>query len=220
MAYFKSTNGGETWNLNSSEKIQGGIWKLFIDPITTTILYTCTFGKLYKSTNFGVNWKNINNNLADVYIDELAIDPLTPTTLYIGTGKGILKSINGGLEWFDANKGIAVSNEVFVEFGGGEVQEFREELSFDRISTFAIDPTTPSTIYALGNHLYKTINSGEHWMKLLPQGIPRSAAKVEIAVDPKNPSVVYVSTERDGIFVSINGGIHWEIFQLGQNLFW
>src|SRR5688572_1798880 len=72
--------------------------------------------------------------LEGLNIFALAIDPVTPTTLYAGTldpagtGRGgVYKSTNGGASWTAINTGLG---------------------RFPAVHALAIDPVTPTTLYA------------------------------------------------------------------------
>jgi hypothetical protein len=57
---------------------------LAIDPLTSTILYAATHGRVFKSTDGGSSWRVLNPSLTRG-IHALAIDPTPPITLYAGT---------------------------------------------------------------------------------------------------------------------------------------
>ena len=72
---------------------------------------------------------------------------MTPTILYAGTyDGGVFKSTNGGENWSAVNTGLTLT-DVDVD-------------------ALAIDPTTPTTLYAgisYGGGVFKSTNSGENW---------------------------------------------------------
>lgn len=78
-----------------------------------------------------------------------------------------------------------------------------------RITTVAIDPVSPSTIYvgARGSGVWKTTNGGATWYPIT-DAFPtlRIAA---VTIDPSNSSRIYVATENMGVFRSNNAGISW-----------
>jgi photosystem II stability/assembly factor-like uncharacterized protein len=77
-----------------------------------------------------------------------------------------------------------------------------------RITSIAIDPTSPTTIYAgaRGAGLWKTTTGGSSW-EPVADSLP-SLNIAGIALDPSRPSRVYVATPR-GIFRSEDGGTTW-----------
>jgi hypothetical protein len=76
------------------------------------------------------------------------------------------------------------------------------------VSVFAVDPLTPSTVYAAttSNWLLKSLDAGETWSRLAFD----DGQIFDIAVAPSSPSNVYVASYR-GIHHSSNGGVTWSI---------
>ena len=160
---------------------------LAIDPATPTTLYAGTSGGVYKSTDGGGNWSAVNTGLGSAAVSALAVDPVTPTTLYAGTAGGVFKSTDGGGElergqhWPDAiplflpwrsirrrrppstpghlaacsRARTAARNWSAVNTGLGSAA----------VSALAIDPVTPTTLYAGtdGGGVFKSTNGGANW---------------------------------------------------------
>jgi hypothetical protein len=83
-----------------------------------------------KSIDGGLSWAKINNGLTGLSVWALAIDPTNADVVYIVTYPGdakIFKSTNGGGQWRQLP--ISLPAEALV-------------------STLAIDPMTPSIVYA------------------------------------------------------------------------
>ena len=116
----------------------------------------------------------------------LAIDPQTSDTVYAGPfGSGIFKSVDGGLHWS-------------AVFGG---------LTDLRISDFAIDPETPTTLYAGSRSgMFKSTNGGASWSAIHAGLIDLQVSAV--AIDPVTPSTIYAAT-RAGVFKSLDRGETW-----------
>ena len=73
------------------------------------------------------------------------------------------------------------------------------------VKSLAIDPATPSTLYAVDadGRLFKSIDSGGSWK------LRGSVAGVSfVVVDPTNSSTIYAATQR-GVFKSTDGGENW-----------
>lgn len=75
------------------------------------------------------------------------------------------------------------------------------------ISVFAIDPQTPSILYAGndGGGLFKSVDGGSHWRALV--GLSPTSIR-SIAINPWNPSTLYVATY-DGVLKSTDSGENW-----------
>lgn len=77
-----------------------------------------------------------------------------------------------------------------------------------RLSTMAIHPTQPSTMYvgAQLSGVWKTINGGASWVPVGESATVRVAA---LALAPDNPSRVYLVTPNDGVLRSDDAGASW-----------
>lgn len=127
-----------------------------------------------------------------------------PKILYVGTaGGGIWKSINAGASF----------KPIFDKY-------------CQSIGALAIDPTNAKIIYAgtgesnmrnsvsIGDGLYKTTDSGENWKKI---GLDSTEHISKIAIDPKNPSILYVAvpgalwsdSPHRGLYKSEDAGKTW-----------
>ncbi len=129
-----------------------------------------------------------------------------PNVYYFGAvGGGVWKTINGGVTWepiFDGQPigsigaiAVAPSNPDVIYVGAGE-PDFRSDLTY-------------------GNGVYKSTDAGKTWKNI---GLTGTRHISRIAIDPKNPDLVFVaamgsaygpSTER-GLFRSTDGGANWQ----------
>jgi photosystem II stability/assembly factor-like uncharacterized protein len=74
------------------------------------------------------------------------------------------------------------------------------------VNGFAVDPANAKVMYvAMRDGFFKSTDAGESW-KPVGKGLKNLAA---VAVNPKRPSEVYVSTMEGAIFRSSDGGMTW-----------
>ena len=132
--------------------------------------------------------------------------PGRPNEFYYGAvNGGVWKSIDGGRVW----------SAVF------------DEQPIASIGALAVAPSRPDTIYVgsgestlrdstgFGNGVYKSTDAGATWANV---GLPETHHIGRIAIDPKNPDVVFVAaigalysaSEQRGLFRSLNGGSTWQ----------
>ena len=80
---------------------------------------------------------------------------------------------------------------------------------------FAVDPSSPSTIYAVvnGNTVTKTTDGGGHWADLAKLELVNPV--YSLVIDPSSPATIYVAGgdiwdySYYPIYKSIDGGVHW-----------
>ena len=79
------------------------------------------------------------------------------------------------------------------------------------LSSVSFDPTNTNVVYATyalfgGTHIFRSTDAGVSWTPI-DDGIPDIAAHA-LAVDPGNPSNLYLGTDL-GVFISTDSGAHW-----------
>ena len=88
-------------------------------------------------------------------------------------------------------------------------------LEGETIYSLAIDPVTPTTLYAgvYGGGVFKTTDGGWNW-NAVNNGLT-SVIVQSLVIDPKTPSTIYAGTGNRGIFKSTDGGGTWNITNVG-----
>jgi photosystem II stability/assembly factor-like uncharacterized protein len=176
-------------------------------------------GNLWKTVNNGTTWEPIFENESAFAIGCVTIAPSDPDIVWAGTGEvlmarssysgtGVFKSVDGGKNW--QHMGLLGTNHI------GKI---------------IIDPKNPDVVYvaAIGRNfgqneergLYKTIDGGKSWKKVL--FVSDRAGVVDIVMAPDdNRTLLAVSWERDrkpwnnltygagsGIYKSTDAGENW-----------
>ena len=112
---------------------------------------------------------------------------------------GMYKSTDGGETWVKINNGL--------------------ETSLININCIAVHPTNSDIVYigTWRDGVFKTIDGGQTWV-LKSNGLA-SADVRSLAIDPKNPEVVYAGLgDGVGIFKTTNGGELWGEINTGLSL--
>jgi len=198
MAVFKSSNGGETWDMTklTSNSQYAEARCIAINPSNPSIVYAAGYYRdgnysyrVFKSTDGGNNWTNITGNIVGTPC-AIVIDKNNPSKVYVGTGWGVYRSSNGGQTW-QKNQGNAYGYDL------------------------AIDPLNSNIIYAdYSNSCYKSIDGGVTWTEY-SQGIlgrcssllipSQSSSSYGGQVYAQSNQVYYGSSA--GFFKSSNGGV-------------
>ncbi|NUQ53042.1 MAG: hypothetical protein HUU19_10150 [Phycisphaerales bacterium] len=181
-------------------------------------------GGVWKSADAGGSWAPLTDFEATTAMGALAIDPSNESIIYAGTGEanfanhsrpgqGILKSMDAGATWTLLAQGT---------FAGR------------CISRIAINPATPSVLYAgvtraggfpapaaakghpLANGprgVFRSTDSGATWTQL-SGGLPQLDC-TDLVLDPADPTVLYAAIgfifgdASNGIYKSIDSGATW-----------
>jgi photosystem II stability/assembly factor-like uncharacterized protein len=205
-AFYKSNNGGATFNYFISCGTGCWITPFFMHPTIHTTLYAAT-GSVYRKT--GGAFMKISNNVvpAPAYVSTMAQSSVNPDHMILASGgfwenyplsaDSLFKvkiSTDGGFHW----------NDVTINIPG----------DIRWISRVVTDPVNPDCMYMLrtgfspSNKLYKTTDLGNTWTNIsgdLPD-LPTS----DVFIDPQNTDHIYVATDI-GVYFTINGGNTWEL---------
>jgi photosystem II stability/assembly factor-like uncharacterized protein len=153
----------------------------------------------------GLRWRMIGPHRGGRTVAVSGVESQPNVYYFGGVGGGVWKTENGGVTWnpiFDSEPtasigaiSVAQSNPNVIYVGTGEA-DFRSDLTY-------------------GNGVYKSTDAGRTWKHI---GLDASRHISRIAVDPRNPDVVFVAAmgsaygagaER-GVFRSTDGGATWQ----------
>ena len=200
--------------------MSGRITSIDVVNSDSDIMYVGTAsGGLWKSTSGGVTWKPVFNDQVTASVGAVAIQQSNPDVIWVGTGEGNPRnSLNGGYG-------------IFKSLDGGKSWKSMGLEKTRHIHRVLIDPTNPNIVYvaAIGSPwgvhpergVYKTINGGKSWKKILYVNDKTGAA--DLVMDPSNPNKLVATMwehKRDpwffksggsgsGLYVSFDGGENW-----------
>jgi photosystem II stability/assembly factor-like uncharacterized protein len=224
---WKTVNNGTTWDPIFDDYGSYSMGVIAIDPNDPDVLWLGTgenasqrsagYGDgIYKSLDGGRSWTNVGLENSE-HIGKILIDPRDSDVVYVaaqgplwapGGDRGLYRTPDGGATW-------------------QLVLEISENTG---IADLAFDPRNPDVIYAVSyqrrrhvgvlvaggpeSAIYKTIDGGATWKKVM-NGIPSvDLGRIAIAVSPQHPDVVYAlvaaADDRSGFFRSSNRGERWE----------
>ena len=177
-------------------------------------------GGVWKTEDSGNTWQSISDGFFGGSIGAIAVSESDTNIIYVGEGEQTLRgNVSSG-------HGLWKSNDA------GETWNYIGLPKSEHISRIRIHPQNPNIVYVgvIGNlwkpnverGLYKTIDGGENWEKILY--VSDKAGIGDLIIDPNNSRIIYATTwemKRNGyrmdsggpdskIFRSYNGGDSWE----------
>jgi photosystem II stability/assembly factor-like uncharacterized protein len=191
-----------------------------------TFYFGSVGGGVWKTQNAGRTWFPISDEGIPIgSIGAIAVAPSNPDIVYVGTGESDIRSQN------------SYGNGMYKSTDAGKTWTHIGLDSTFQIGRVVVDTADPNRVYvaALGNiygpspdrGVYRSLDGGTTWKKVLSNAAyVDSAGAVDLAVDPKNPRVLYASlwaTRRppwsvyapsympgSGLYKSTDGGDTWK----------
>ncbi|HLE57013.1 MAG TPA: hypothetical protein VJB15_08020, partial [Rhodothermia bacterium] len=192
-----------TWTTSGPET--GQVTFIRFDPGNPDIVWAGTAAQgVFKSTDGGQTWTARNEGLIRGWINTIAVDPTNSSTVYLGNEIGnVYKTSDGGATWTNMSSGL-----------------FSMAPGPPPITALAIDPRSPSTLYAATTSrgylaslgVQKSTNGGQSWSDGGANGLGTKNV-FALAIDPQNPSIVYAGGFFDNfdrpLFKTTTGGTSW-----------
>lgn len=167
-------------------------------------IITIASGGAFKTSNHGTTFEPIFDNQESYSVGAITMAPSNPNTIWMGSGEnnnqrsvaygdGVYKSLDGGKSW--KNMGLKTSEHI----GNIIVHPTNEDI----VWVAAYGP-----LWSEGGErgVYKTTDGGKTWKQTL--FISKHTGIAEIAIDPKNPDILYASAHqrRRHVYTYIGGG--------------
>ncbi|MFC1941405.1 WD40/YVTN/BNR-like repeat-containing protein [Chloroflexota bacterium] len=246
---FRSEDYGENWAwLNGGGLWHPWADELVTDPGDIDNIYEIVdVSDIYHSTDRGSTWSRIWPDFRYNSVYSIAIAPSDPDIIYaLKNGFGIFKSENGGYDWqflhqsgVDYTYSIAIHPEnPDIVFSGYSPKPFQDWAMVRRtldggyswetvleipqskgVTSIAIDPNNPETIYAgsigdKGGSIYVSNNSGDSWKKLNDHfNMCTVWGQPQLIVDPDDSSIAYCATWLGGTWKTVDAGETWTLLE-------
>jgi photosystem II stability/assembly factor-like uncharacterized protein len=168
-------------------------------------------GGVWKTTNGGHNFNPIFDNEGSFSIGCVTMDPNNHNVVWVGTGEnnsqrsvsygdGVYKSVDGGKTW----KNVGLENSEHIG-----------DIIVDPLNSNHVWVASQGPLWGAGGDrgLYETTDGGESWTLSLE--ISENTGVSDIAIDPRNPDVIYASSyqRRRHVWTLINGGPESAIYK-------
>ena len=210
LGILKTTNGGQTWELKAKRTFsKDRFFRIAVNPRNSNYIFAATKTGLYRSIDAGESW---SNQLSPAATD-IVINPLDPNIAYAAIpARGIYKTSN-------ASDATPYWDQLpnFPRYGFGRIG-------------LGISPSSPQRLYALMSNknsgdldeFYHTGDGGGSWTPIkLPgeYGIsPNGTYNLEVAVNPKNPDIVYLLATSIWKAVRDASSSKWTITDVGSTI--
>jgi photosystem II stability/assembly factor-like uncharacterized protein len=198
----------------------GRIADVAVDPRNRSVWYVATAsGGLWKTENHGVTFEPIFDQAGAYSLGCVAVDPKNPDIVWVGTGEnqaqraigwgdGVYKSTDAGKTW--KNMGLPHSEHI-------------AKILFDPRDANTILVASQGPLFSGGGDrgLFKSTDGGQTWKPLLQ--ISQDSGVTDVAIDPRNPDVMYAAAYQrrrhtsiivaggpeSAIYKTTDAGAHW-----------
>jgi photosystem II stability/assembly factor-like uncharacterized protein len=190
----------------------GRTLSLAVDPGNPNVVYAgAASGGLWRMTINGnsYRWEYVDTHFPVLGVGAIAIDPRDAKVIYVGTGEvyGYGKSI-GGIYIRNTRGSYGIGILKSTDGGVTWKKSLDWTLAQQRgVQALRLNPKNPDVVFAgTSEGLYRSRDAGATWEQVL-----NTLMAVDVAVNPANPDIVYVScgnmgTPGAGVYRSTNGG--------------
>ena len=179
----------------------GDARSLVADPHDRAHLYLGTLtGWIYESRNGGSEWKRLAwvGKRNDLALDSIVVDNSNSKRILVGAW--VLGNPDGGL---------------YISNDGGVNWESDADMRGQSIRALEAAPSDPKILVAgTLKGVYRSIDGGEHWQLISPEGSQEIHEVESIAIDPANPQIIYAGTWHLP-WKTTDGGANWTSIKQG-----
>ena len=204
----------------------GRIADIALHPNDDNIWYVAVgSGGVWKTTNAGNTWTPIFDDQSVYSTGCITIDPNNPSIIWLGTGENV-----GG-------RHAGFGDGIYKSMDDGQTWQHMGLSESEHISEIVVHPENSNIVWVAAQGplwskggergLYKSIDGGTSWNRTL--GDSEWMGATDIAIDPRDPDVLYVASWQrhrtvaaymgggplSGIHKSNDGGDTWEKLKTG-----
>ncbi len=211
---YKSTDGGQTWNIVLFKDDKTGCADILMDPTNPDIIFASMWqfrrqpysfssggnsSGLFKSTDAGKTWKEITNGLPPKPFGRIAMalapsDPKNMVAIVESAKTGLYISSDNGETWKSQSASLNVVSRPFY------------------FSTIVIDPKDPKRIYRPAYSFSYSSDGGYSFSDASNDGGWLHSDLHALWINPTYTNVMYTGTD-GGVYVSLDKGVTWQFNQ-------
>lgn len=190
IGFQKSTDAGESW-----EKISDGnpnrpadFHAMLAHPANPDHIYGWFNLRVHRSLDGGSTWEILGKQPPEVM--SFAGDPRNESVVYLGTIGDLLVSTNKGESW----------------------TSMTDKIGNDVVFDVEVDPTTDSLYLAMRDQGIVRVSRGIEGGTVVEAigKLPQSDFPEHLAIDPKNPQMMYAFSKGHALYKSTDGGQNWQ----------
>jgi len=171
--------------------MSGRIADIAVHPENNSVWYVAVgSGGVWKTLNAGTTWTPVFDDQPVYSIGCITIDHHNPNVIWVGTGENI-----GG-------RHVAYGDGIYMSADGGSNWKNMGLRKSEHISKILVHPKYSQTIFVAAQGplwrkggdrgFYKSSDGGKTWKKTL--GDDEWVGVTDIAMDPRNPDLIYAAT--------------------------
>lgn len=205
---WKTTDGGENWNLTDDFMLNLAVCSLAMDPNDSNVLYAGTgegyffssafvtgFG-IFKSTDAGESWTHLSGTTTGVpagafdYVNKVVISPNNSNRVYAATRTGVWRSIDAGQSW-----NVVLSNPNYIN-----TPPTTSGCLVGCTELVVRDDRNPDVLFACfgsaqADGFYRSEDGGSSW---LAYSVPSNQGRMTLALAPSNQDILYLLMADNG----------------------
>lgn len=182
--FFKSTNGGKTWQSLSTNLPGTDIHGFSVDPGNANRVHAHVVGfGIFSSEDGGSTWTQLSNAVPSS-IFNLAVGEDSRTIFAAAGEAGLLQSSDGGRTWNKVN-GVPGGGAIALTYLHAENRLYVTSLGSDA-------------------GLYFSDDAGQRWTS---SGL--NGTLLAIAISPLDPDHIIAVNDQGEVFASRDGGLSW-----------
>jgi photosystem II stability/assembly factor-like uncharacterized protein len=198
----------------------GRISDVAVDPKNPSVWYVAaSAGNLWKTENRGNTWTPIFESYGSYSLGAVVVDPKDSNIVWLATGEN------------NNQRSVSFGDGIYKSTDAGKTWTRMGLENSEHIQNIVIDPRDSNVVYvsAIGplwsaggdRGLYKTTDGGKTWKAVLTIG--PDTGVTDVAMDPKNPNVLYAAAYQrrravgqlvgggpeSGLYKTTDGGAKW-----------